>query len=150
MGLEFPEDLTYEEWEVVGDTLKGMQKSIRWWWGDWIAFGEKAVWGEKYTQGMNETGLDYSSLQHMVYTSQRVEIWRRRHKLSWSHHNEVAKLEPADQDKWLAIADEEHLSHKELRERLRGDGDVLIIPNLWQCPDCKFTAKKEAFREVSK
>jgi hypothetical protein len=33
--------------------------------------------------------------------SSRVELSRRRDNLSWSHHREVAPLEPAEQDKIL-------------------------------------------------
>jgi DNA modification methylase len=51
-----------------------------------------------------------------------LELVRRRTNLSWSHHREVAPLEPGEQDYWLDIAETEGLSRKELRNRIKQNG----------------------------
>lgn len=148
-SLSLQAGLSYEEWESEGHVLSQMTRCLAWWWGDWLNYGE-SNYGEAYSQAITLTGKDYSTVSHWKWVADKVEVWRRRQSLSWAHHREVAKLEPAEQEKWLNIADEERLTRKDFRERLRGDGDVLIIPKLYQCPDCGFTAKREGFREVSK
>lgn len=44
---------------------------------------------------------------------------RRRDNLTWTHHYEVAPLEPAEQDRLLALAEEKGWSVRELRKATR-------------------------------
>jgi len=37
----------------------------------------------------------------LAWVSGKIEVLRRRNNLSWSHHQEVASLPPAEQDEWL-------------------------------------------------
>jgi N6-adenosine-specific RNA methylase IME4 len=53
-----------------------------------------------------------------------VELSRRRDNLSWSHHQEVAKLDAADQDAWLDRTALEAWTQKELRRQLRAGPSV--------------------------
>ena len=54
---------------------------------------------------------------NMVYVATRFEAERRRERLSWSHHAELAALEPDDQEQWLTRAEEQRLSVRDLRAR---------------------------------
>jgi hypothetical protein len=113
-SLDLPQDMTYDEWEQVGKTLGRQRAAWKWWVGDWLNFGER-TYGEMYAQGMEATGLDYGQLNNIAWVARSVSSSRRREQLSWSHHYEVAKLEPDDQEMLLDQA----LLGEWKRERLR-------------------------------
>ena len=56
---------------------------------------------------------------NMVYVASRFDMRRRRQNLSWSHHAELAALDPDQQDYWLDRAESERLSVRCLREEVR-------------------------------
>jgi len=62
---------------------------MQWWLGDWLNYGERQ-YGEMYSQAIEEVNLDYGTLRNFKYVSSRIELSRRRDKLSWFHHREVA------------------------------------------------------------
>jgi hypothetical protein len=64
------------------------------------------------------TGYDRQTLMNMVYVASHFEFSRRREGLSWSHHAELAALEPEDQERWLDHSEQERLSVRDLREEL--------------------------------
>jgi hypothetical protein len=94
-----------------------------WWVGDWLLYGEgrKADWGQKYDEAIERTGLAYGTLRNTVFVAKRFsQLSRRRDKLSWAHHQEVAGLPTEkDQDKWLSRAEKEGWSEKELSRQIR-------------------------------
>jgi len=75
MGLVLPADLTYEDWAEVGKYIKYIDDGVKWWMGDWLAFGEHKH-GEKYRQAESETGLEYDTLRRAKQISERVEFGR--------------------------------------------------------------------------
>ena len=99
-GLVFDESLTYDEWELIGKQLQNIHKSIQFWIGDWLNFGERKF-GEMYAQAIEETGLDYQTLANYKTVANLVEFTRRRVNLSWSCHREVAFLNPEIQENLL-------------------------------------------------
>src|SRR6185437_16632391 len=64
-------------------------------------------------------GLDYQTLRNYAWVARQVELWRRREKLSFQHHAEVASLPPDQQDVWLDRAQTERWSRNQLRRHLR-------------------------------
>jgi N6-adenosine-specific RNA methylase IME4 len=129
-GLALPEDYTFDEWEQLGLALGRMERSVQWWVGDWIRFGERR-YGEMYAQALDATGRDYGTLQKAVYVADKIELFRRRNNLSWSHHAEVAALPPAEQDVWLDTAEAGALSVMDLRSAIRrARATVLPAPAL--------------------
>jgi hypothetical protein len=56
--------------------------------------------------------------------SRAIEPERRREGLSWSHHHEVAHLDPAQQDVALSLAEGEGWSWTDLRERLHSEAEA--------------------------
>jgi hypothetical protein len=68
------------------------------------ANGERK-YGEKYSQAVEENVGSYGSLRNAVYVSERFDLSRRRDNLSWSHHAEVAALDPHEQNDWLDRAE---------------------------------------------
>lgn len=117
-GWDAPATLSFEEWEVVGQWFKLAERSVMWWIGDWLAFGEKK-YGETYSQALEATDYENGSLRNAKWVSSRIEVSRRRENLGWSHHYEVASLAPAEQEKWLDKAEAEGWPHKELRAAIK-------------------------------
>jgi hypothetical protein len=110
--------MSFSEWAAHGRRLGVMGRGVGWWLGDWLRFGN-AAYGERYGPAARMTGYDRQSLMNMVYVASRCEPSRRREKLSWSHHAEIAAFEPAEQDEWLDRAERDRLSVRDLREAIR-------------------------------
>ncbi|MCM6778717.1 LmbU family transcriptional regulator [Nocardia sp. CDC159] len=109
-----------EEWLRHGEQLGTIGRAAAWWIGDWVNYGN-VKFGEKYSRAARITGYDVQSLMNMAYVASRFEQRRRRERLSWSHHAEVAALEVHDQDRWLRHAEDSQLSVRGLRELLRAE-----------------------------
>jgi len=123
-GLLFDPAMPYPAWAKVGPAI-GAEYLIgrpRWWLGDWVNFGE-TVYGEKYAQALEDTGMEYKSLANCARVSKRVApATRRGLPLSWSHHEEVAVFEDAPtQTIWLRRAEAKGWNSKQLREAIRED-----------------------------
>lgn len=111
------ETVSFEQWVLNGRRLGAIGRGVGWWIGDWLRFGN-ARYGERYVQAAKITGYDKQTLMNMVYVASRVEPPRRREKLSWSHHAEVAASSPEQQDVWLDKAECSRLSVQDLRQLL--------------------------------
>ena len=112
------EHLRLEDWISCGRRLGAMGRGVGWWLGDWLNFGN-AVYGEKYARAARITGYDVQSLMNMAYVAARFDAGRRRERLSWSHHAELAALAAEEQDHWLERAERDRLSVRCLRMELR-------------------------------
>jgi hypothetical protein len=112
------EDMSFAEWLEYGRRLGVMGRSAGWWIGDWLTYGNH-VFGERYARASRITGYDAQTLMNMAYVASRFEVSRRRGKLSWSHHAEIAAMEPGEQDHWLTRAETDRLSVRCLREGIR-------------------------------
>jgi hypothetical protein len=112
-------ELAMAEWSAVGRRLGEIGRCSQWWLGDWILYGNLRF-GERYSRAAKLTGYDAQSLMNMVYVASHFEIYRRREKLSWSHHASLASLDRDGQEHWLDRAIAEHMSVADLRVELRG------------------------------
>lgn len=110
-------DLDYHVWARHGPRLGQIGRSAGWWLGDWVRYGAER-YGHRYAAASRLTGYDHQTLMNMVYVATRFEISRRREKLSWSHHAEVAALDTQQQDYWLDRAATEGLTIRTLRHEL--------------------------------
>lgn len=118
-GLIFPSTpLSYEQWSDLGRRLGRFHIASTLAIGDWINYGESSF-GQKYKKALKTTGLEYQALADIAYTARRIAVSRRRENLSISHHREVAKLDPEDQEKWLKTAEEEKLTRRVLRASIK-------------------------------
>lgn len=111
-------NLSLEDWEATLRAAGEIKRAMSFVIGDLLLFGS-ARYGERYSQGMDATGLAYSTLSTYVYVCEHVPQSRRRQALGFGHHKAVAALEPADQKKWLDKAEEEGLTREQLRDRIR-------------------------------
>ena len=98
----------------IGQKLQSVSRSVMWWIGDWLRFGERR-WGEMYAQAVEDTGRGEDTLRAAKWVAEKFENVRRRTDCSWSHHKEVAALPPAEADELLDLAEREGLSTRELR-----------------------------------
>jgi hypothetical protein len=111
-------ELEVREWLEYGRRFGMLGRNVAWWIGDWLVYGN-ARYGERYAHAARTTGYDTQSLMNMVYVASRFTFERRRGALSWSHHAEVAALEPGEQERWLDLAEEERMSVRSLRTELQ-------------------------------
>jgi hypothetical protein len=112
------EPLDFKDWVEQGRRLGIMGRGIGWWLGDWLNYGN-ALYGERYVRAARITGYDVQTLMNMAYVASHYEVPRRRQKLSWSHHAEVAAVDKEEQERWLDLAERERLSVRCLRVELR-------------------------------
>lgn len=143
VGLKIPAGVSYEAWELAGKMLRFIDKGRAWWIGDWLNYGERN-YGEMYSQALDETDYDYSTLRIAKHVSNNVKLLRRRNNLSWSHHREVAQLDPKDQDRLLKKAEDGGWTRQELRTEIKilncADGpapvkgryDVIVVDPPWE------------------
>lgn len=117
-GLSVIGDPSFEEWQNCGEFLKRAEKSVQFWIGDWLNYGEKK-YGETYTQALEITDYEEGTLQNAKWVSSKVESSRRRELLSFSIHQEVAPLPPDEQEYWLEKAEVEGLSKNDLRHEIK-------------------------------
>lgn len=117
-GAIFDENLPFEQWQSIGATLRYLEKSILFWVGDWINYGEKNF-GEKYSQAIESTGYDVQTLKNAAWVASKVEKSRRRDNLSFSHHAEVASLPPKEQEEMLDQVQEHGMTRQELRRAIQ-------------------------------
>jgi hypothetical protein len=112
------DEMSFAEWLENGRRLGLMGRSAGWWIGDWLSYGNH-VFGERYARASRITGYDAQTLMNMAYVASRFEVSRRRGKLSWSHHAEIAAMNPDEQDYWLTRAETDRLSVRCMREGIR-------------------------------
>src|SRR5260221_9189414 len=83
-------DPTFEEWLSCGEFIKNADKSVHFWIGDWLNYGETKYKKEDYEKVIEQTGFEYNTLRKDKYVSESVQFERRRSNLSFGHHVEVA------------------------------------------------------------
>ena len=119
LGLTFSADTTLETAAELTRRLVTQQARLPWLIGDAFNQGE-AMFGEAWFAAFD--GLDYElhTLTDFAWVATRIPRDRRRIDLSWSHHREVAALDPEDRDKYLEQAVSERWTRAELRAALKG------------------------------
>lgn len=132
-------NLPYEQYVALGRFLARIKRSSSWWIGDWINFGE-GVYGEKYAQAVEATGLDTETLQNYRWVAEKVPPTRRVATLAFSIHQCVAALEPDAQREWLQRTLDEGWNRDRLRHELR---EAKAVPEREQ------TALGEAARDAT-
>lgn len=114
-GMQFHDELTFDEWREVGDAVIPAAKAIGFVVGDWLNYGA-ARYGEKYDEAIQSTGMSYSTLSGCSYVARNVKPCCRQQNLGFEHHAVVAKIKDEDkQREWLVLAAREGLSVARLR-----------------------------------
>ena len=117
-GIEFHGELSFEEWESLGEKLGDAERSIGFMIGDWINYAEQK-WGEKYNEAIGCTGLEYQTLRAYAYVAKKIDLLNRFNNLTFTHHFTVAKLKDADERRhWLEMAEKHDLSVRRLQKSI--------------------------------
>ena len=111
-------NIPYDQLEAVGGLLGRMHQSLRFAIGDYLRLLEERF-PQQFSQGAEVLGISEEGMREYLRVSEKVPRSIRREKLSWSHHRAVATLEPPEQKQWLERAEDERLSHHQLRDALR-------------------------------
>lgn len=101
----------YETWKEHIQKLLLVEQDIPWMIGDCFIWGESRFSEEAY----DAIPLKKKTVQSYVAVCERIEPSRRR-ELSFSHHKEVAYVEPDIADELLRRAEAEEWSILQLRE----------------------------------
>lgn len=118
VGLEMPALLEFGAWEQAGLKIARIADSSAWCLGDWLIYGQN-VYADRYRHAVTMAGLDYQTLRNYAWVARRFERSRRRERLSFQHHAEVAAFPAADQDRWLDCAEQGGWSRNQLRASIR-------------------------------
>ena len=117
-GIQFHQDLSFAEWDELGQKLAPIGKSIGFILGDWINYGEKR-YGKMYEEALTKTGMAYQTLANYAYVARKVQFSCRQENLGFEHHAVVAKLKtPEEQQHWLEIAAEHNLGKRRLQKSI--------------------------------
>lgn len=136
LKLSNPRDLTWEQFERLGQFLGTLGQAYCWWVGDLLLYGED-LFGEEYAQ--IEASLPHSlhTLENYRSVAKRIPWNRRRPGLSFGAHETVAYLEPEKRDEWLDKAEAEGWKREEMRNAVR---DAKELPTAEKsperCPTC--------------
>jgi len=118
VGLHIPVGLSFEDWAKAGRQLSGIVDSSAWWLGDWLVFG-KVYYSDCYQLAVQGAGLRYQTLRNYAWVARRFDMRRRRAKLTFQHHAEVASLPVDEQERLLDQAELEAWTTKQLRKAIR-------------------------------
>jgi hypothetical protein len=142
-GLRFSKTPSLSSWEGIGRHIISVADSSTWWIADWLVYGER-TFKDRYVEAIEKTSLNYQTLRNYAWIARRFDHSRRREKLSFGHHSEVASLDSPEQDFWLRKAEELDWSRNELRRQVRASlrerGNLAVGPsssddNKAACPD---------------
>lgn len=120
MAIGLPRDLAFDRWQAIGRKICGVADASTWWLADWARFGEDR-YGDRYREAVAITGCGHQTLRNYAWVARRFDVSRRRDRLSFAHHAEVAALDQDEQDAWLDRAERHGWSRNELRAELRSD-----------------------------
>ncbi|WP_229909656.1 LmbU family transcriptional regulator [Streptomyces flavofungini] len=117
-SLDLPVDLPLDRWRSLGAHIAVIADSSSWWLGDWLIYGQ-AHYPDRYKIALADTSLSYQTLRNYAWVAGRFGVARRRGRLSFQHHAEVAGLDERAQDHWLEQAERHGWSRNELRRHIR-------------------------------
>lgn len=129
--LIISEAVSFEEWQAMGDWLQSAERSLMWWIGDWLRFGE-ARWGERYSQAIEVTGQSYQTLRDAAWVASAFELSERSDNLAWSHYRQAASLPRETRASVLDEAEREGWSVRDTRaavNRLKNEARLPASPS---------------------
>jgi hypothetical protein len=124
--LHLPDALPQERYEAVGAMLAQLGSSVRWWVGDWLAYGE-AHFGALAAQLSEVMAMSPEGRLEFVRVALAIPPSRRRPTLTWSHHRAVAArwLSPDQRERLLDAAENMRLTNRELEAQVRHLRDLV-------------------------
>lgn len=130
-------DVSYETLEELLAFAGTVHKASSWWIGDTLNQIE-GRYGDKVYQAASSLDLAEQTLMNMMSVCKNVPRSRRRETLKFSHHAEVAALEPEAQSMWLQAAEDNAWTKVELRKAIKGKLPPAVEVTCI-CPTCGHT-----------
>jgi hypothetical protein len=127
LGLSLAPEMDVDAWRhlvtrvaSLARTATGARQTLTAWLGDALAYGGARGRG-LITDCAEAAGFDPGTLRNAKMVCTRIPVSCRHDTLSWTHHCEVglAFADRAEIERWLSMAEAEHLSTSELRCRVR-------------------------------
>lgn len=134
-ALVLPPDTPYDKCEALAAMFGQLHRTSAWLIGDLLNHIER-VYGETYAQAAEATGLSKGALMNYTSVCSHIPRSRRRPRVPFSTHMEVAYLEPAEQERWLKEADQNSWTKEELRAARRKELTPAIATVSCVCPTC--------------
>jgi site-specific DNA-methyltransferase (adenine-specific) len=119
-----PEELSWEDWLLIGEGLQQAEESLMWLLGDWWRFGERK-WPQTCHQGLRDAVKDLTgySLQTVKNAASVCAAFpspeSRIPNVSFSFHEAVAALPAPERAPTIEVAVEEGWNREQLREAVR-------------------------------
>lgn len=117
-SLTLPENISGDEMEAVFSMISAARDSLQWVAGDAIVHAE-TIFGEEAYQYIEALKISEASRAQYVRVATRIPPARRIGTLSWSHHREVASLEPEEADRMLRAAAANGWARNRLADEVR-------------------------------
>lgn len=117
-ALTVRDEVDFDAWQELGRRLCEVADSSCWWIGDWLVYGQEHFPG-RYRRALEATGLEYQTLKNYAWVAGAFPRSRRRDRVSFGHHAEIAALPEEQQDMWLDRVEALGLSRSELRRQVR-------------------------------
>jgi hypothetical protein len=152
VSLTLPKGLSYKQTERLLGVIGVIERASPWWGCDALLYAEAAFGEDKFSQIAEALGWAPDVLSTRLWIARQVSAAVRREGLTFSHHAEVAALDPEDQDYWLGRAEAgESLPNGECRrwskKKLRLELRALVPAKA--APKKKATTKKSLAGERS-
>lgn len=116
--VDVREGIEFDELREAAVALGAIARSYQWWIGDLLAYGIEHFGEDEWPQLEADLELDPKTAQNYAYVARNVQRVTRRENLSFSHHAEIARLRPVDQEKMLERAAEAEWSVRDLRREV--------------------------------
>lgn len=117
-GLVITGSAPFDEWAALVGRLYAVRSAGLWALGDALNFGDSR-YGEKYSQVLDARCISEGGARNVASVAARIDVSRRRDKVSFWHHAEVAGLDPEDADRLLDEADRHQWPRETLRDAVR-------------------------------
>lgn len=113
LGCAFVSRPSESDWLQYVGKVKRLRQGFPFVMGDLLA-GAAALWGETYSQAMDETDYDYDTLASEKYTCERIPFMRRRKKVThFAYYRELAPLPVAEQERMLDLIEAGTLKNRD-------------------------------------
>jgi len=127
-GLNLPVDMTLQEWAATGHVLDRINKAWKFWFGDWLNYGEDH-WPEEYAQYIDITDLPEQTVNNIRSVARNTPPHMRNSNLKWSHHAATLPLkDPEVRQSVINQAAEEQWPREYLRQVVKAGGDPEKLP----------------------
>jgi hypothetical protein len=113
-------EISFEEWERLGEFIRLTNQASQWWWGDWLNMGEDGF-GEKASQALEITRWDEETLRQYAWVCRKVPAVTRVTGVPFTHYRELAKLSEPEQKKWAEQVVSQQWSRRQLKIAMKDD-----------------------------